>query len=85
MKNINSFLSKNIKSTIKSIKTKNSPEQFILDNSKNIKSKVSNGNSNSGNNINNLNNININNPNNHNLLLVKQNFENMLKRKIMKI
>ena len=83
MKNINSFLSKNIKSTIKSIK--NSPEQFILDNSKNIKSKVSNGNSNSGNNINNLNNININNPNNHNLLLVKQNFENMLKRKIMKI
>ena len=72
MKNIvNSFLTWNIKSAIKSIKTKNSPEQFILDNSKNIKSKVSNENSNSENNINNLNNIDINNPNNHNLLLAK--------------
>ena len=72
MKNIvNSFLTWNIKSAIKSIKIKKSPEQFILDNSKNIKSKVSNGNNNSENNINNLNNIDINNPNNHNLLLAK--------------
>ena len=62
--------------------TKNSPEKFIFENSQNNESKIQNGNINLGNNNNNL----INN-NNH-IILAKQNeknFENLLKRKIMKI
>ena len=83
MKNIvNSFHQGIIsKKTNKFKTTKNSPEKFIFENSQNIKSKISNGNINSGN-------TNINNNNNHNIILGKhneKNFENLLKRKIMKI
>ena len=83
MKNIvNSFHQGIIsKKTNKFKTTKNSPEKFIFENSQNIKSKISNGNINSGN-------TNINNKNNHNIILGKhneKNFENLLKRKIMKI
>ncbi len=65
--------------------TKNSPEKFVVENSKNLKSKILNGNINT--NINNNNNMNNNNINN-NIILGKhneKNFENLLKRKIMKI
>ncbi len=83
MKNIvNSFHQGIIsKKTNKFKTTKNSPEKFIFENSQNIKSKISNGSINSGN-------TNINNNNNHNIILGKhneKNFENLLKRKIMKI
>ena len=83
MKNIvNSFHQGIIsKKTNKFKTTKNSPEKFIFENSQNIKSKISNGSINSGN-------TNINNKNNHNIILGKhneKNFENLLKRKIMKI
>ena len=64
--------------------TKNSPEKFLFENSQNFKSKIPNGNINS---VNNNNNNNIINNNNH-IILAKQNeknFENLLKRKIMKI
>ena len=70
--------------------TKNSPEKFVVENSKNLKSKILNGNIKTNiNNNNNMNNNNMNNNNiNNNIILGKhneKNFENLLKRKIMKI
>ena len=63
--------------------SKNSPEKFLIENSKNLKTKLSNGNINS---INNSKNINNNNNNNiTNSKQIEKNVENLLKRKIIKI
>ena len=63
--------------------SKNSPEKFLIENSKNLKTKLSNGKINS---INNSKNINNNNNNNiTNSKQIEKNVENLLKRKIIKI
>ena len=65
--------------------SKNSPEKFLFENSKNLKTKLSNGNVNSINNSKNKNNNNNNNNNITNSKQIEKNVENLLKRKIIKI